>query len=111
MGTSIGLPSLRAGSYFFLLTTYIALFEKTSPGDNSSADPDNRRDFPGGFPGDARNAFAATGRTPEEQDVFSYAQSLLAGGRTRTAISVRQCQSRNFWAAIYTSRWGLGRSQ
>jgi len=26
-------------------------------------DPDNRRDFPGGFPGDKRSAFAAEGRT------------------------------------------------
>ena len=25
-------------------------------------DPDNRRDFPGGFPGDARNAFDRSGR-------------------------------------------------
>ncbi len=30
-------------------------------------DPDNRRDFPGGFPGDARNAFEAAGRTPDEE--------------------------------------------
>lgn len=35
-------------------------------------DPDNRRDFPGGFPGDARNAFNRNGRTPEEQDVFEH---------------------------------------
>jgi glycosidase len=41
-------------------------------------DPDNRRDFPGGFPGDPHNAFLASGRTPEQQDVFSYTQSLLA---------------------------------
>lgn len=41
-------------------------------------DPDNRRDFPGGFPGDPRNAFTASGRTPEQQDVFAYVQSLLA---------------------------------
>jgi glycosidase len=41
-------------------------------------DPDNRRDFPGGFPGDAHNAFTAAGRTPEQRDVFSYVQSLLA---------------------------------
>ena len=27
-------------------------------------DPDNRRDFPGGFPGDKENAFTAAGRTP-----------------------------------------------
>lgn len=40
-------------------------------------DPDNRRDFPGGFPGDQHNAFAAEGRTPDEQRVFSALQSLL----------------------------------
>jgi glycosidase len=42
------------------------------------ADPDNRRDFPGGFPGDLRNAFTAGGRTAEQQDVFAHVQSLLA---------------------------------
>jgi len=41
-------------------------------------DPDNRRDFPGGFPGDAHDAFTASGRTPEQQDVFAQVQSLLA---------------------------------
>jgi glycosidase len=40
-------------------------------------DPDNRRDFPGGFPGDAQNAFTASGRTPEQQDMFAFVQSLL----------------------------------
>jgi glycosidase len=39
-------------------------------------DPDNRRDFPGGFPGDARNAFTAAGRTAEEQAVFAHVQKL-----------------------------------
>ena len=33
-------------------------------------DPDNRRDFPGGFPGDERNAFEKSGRTATENDVF-----------------------------------------
>jgi glycosidase len=33
-------------------------------------DPDNRRDFPGGFPGDERNAFTKAGRTAAENDVF-----------------------------------------
>jgi glycosidase len=41
------------------------------------ADPDNRHDFPGGFPGDAHNAFQASGRSAEEQDVFSHVQTLL----------------------------------
>ncbi len=40
-------------------------------------DPDNRRDFPGGFPGDPHNAFTAAGRTAEQEDVFVHVQSLL----------------------------------
>jgi glycosidase len=35
-------------------------------------EPTTRADFPGGFPGDARNAFTKAGRTPEEQDVFEH---------------------------------------
>ena len=50
------------------------------------ADPDNRHDFPGGFPGDPRNAFTAAGRTPEQQEVFSYAQSLLALRQAHPAL-------------------------
>lgn len=41
-------------------------------------DPDNRRDFPGGFPGDTRNAFTAAGRTATENDVFNYLSKLGA---------------------------------
>ncbi len=39
-------------------------------------DPDNRRDFPGGFPGDRQNAFTREGRTPEQQDVFEHVRRL-----------------------------------
>ena len=49
-------------------------------------DPDNRRDFPGGFPGDAPNAFTASGRTAEQQDVFAYVQSLLALRKSHAAL-------------------------
>jgi glycosidase len=35
-------------------------------------DPDNRRDFTGGFPGDERNAFTSEGRTKEEREVFDH---------------------------------------
>jgi len=49
-------------------------------------DPDNRRDFPGGFPGDPHNAFAASGRTAEQQDVFAYVQSLLALRKSHPAL-------------------------
>ena len=40
-------------------------------------DPDNRRDFPGGWPGDPKNAFTAEGRTGEQQELFAYVQLLL----------------------------------
>jgi glycosidase len=39
-------------------------------------DPDNRRDFPGGWTEDKRNAFEARARTPEEGQVFDYVQKL-----------------------------------
>lgn len=39
------------------------------PGGN---DPDNRRDFPGGWPNDSRNAFEPANRTAEEQSVFDH---------------------------------------
>jgi hypothetical protein len=44
------------------------------------ASADNRRDFPGGWPGDPRNAFQASGRTPEEQATFAHVQTLLRQG-------------------------------
>ncbi len=40
-------------------------------------DPDNRRDFPGGWAEDARDAFMEKGRTEDEQAVFAHARSLM----------------------------------
>src|ERR1700690_3319077 len=59
--------------------------EIAMPGGN---DPDNRRDFPGGFPGDPGNAFTASGRTPEQQDVFAYVHSLLDLRKGHPALRV-----------------------
>jgi glycosidase len=39
-------------------------------------DPDNRRDFPGGFPGDARDAFTNAGRTPQEREIWNHLRRL-----------------------------------
>jgi glycosidase len=41
-------------------------------------DPDNRRDFPGGWAEDKQNAFEKNERTPEQQQVFAHVQKLLA---------------------------------
>ena len=50
------------------------------------ADPDNRRDFPGGWIGDTNDAFTQAGRTPEQQDIFSYVQELLRVRREHAAL-------------------------
>lgn len=41
-------------------------------------DPDNRRDFPGGFPGDARDAFTAAGRDADQAAVHAHVKRLAA---------------------------------
>lgn len=41
-------------------------------------DPDDRRDFPGGFIGDSRNAFTQAGRTAEEEEIFRWTTGLVA---------------------------------
>ena len=40
-------------------------------------DPDNRRDFPGGWPTDPRNAFEPSGRTADERRIHDHVQRLL----------------------------------
>lgn len=39
-------------------------------------EPTTRGDFPGGFPGDKRNAFTAAGRTKDEQELFEHIKRL-----------------------------------
>jgi glycosidase len=39
-------------------------------------DPDNRRDFPGGWIGDPQNAFEAAGRTPEQNQLWEHVRHL-----------------------------------
>jgi neopullulanase len=55
-------------------------------GMTGGGDPDNRHDFPGGFPGDKQNAFAKSGRTPEQQALFAHVQRLLALRRSHAAL-------------------------
>jgi glycosidase len=49
-------------------------------------DPDNRRDFPGGFPGDKRNAFMSEGRTPPEQQMYDWTRTWLRLRRDHPAV-------------------------
>lgn len=49
-------------------------------------DPDNRRDFPGGFPHDTRNAFQAAGRTQNEQRMWEWTRDWIRLRRDHSAI-------------------------
>jgi neopullulanase len=62
-------------------------------------DPENRHDFPGGWPGDANNAFIKSGRTAEQQAIFAHVQKLthlrmkyecLRSGKTVTLVASDQ---------------------
>jgi neopullulanase len=49
-------------------------------------DPDNRRDFPGGWIGDTQNAFLRSGRTREQQEIFDFVRTLLHLRREHPAL-------------------------
>lgn len=49
-------------------------------------DPDNRRDFPGGWSDDPKNAFTNDGRTAEQQELFQYVRELLRLRREHGAL-------------------------
>jgi neopullulanase len=51
-----------------------------------ASDPENRHDFPGGFPGSVENAFLASGRTPVQQETFDWVAKLDAVRRKHDAL-------------------------
>lgn len=70
--TTRGMPQLYAGD------------EIGMPGGD---DPDNRRDFPGGFSGAPSNAFLAKNRTPEQNAMFDWMHQLSELRSTHTALA------------------------
>lgn len=73
--TTAGLKLAHA----FLLTTrgIPQLYYGDEIGMEGPDEPTTRGDFPGGFPGDMRNAFGSVGRTREEQDLFGYVRRVV----------------------------------
>ncbi len=65
-------------------------------------DPDNRRDFPGGFPGDTRTAFTREGRTPEEQKMFQHTQKWLEIRRKNDALKFGKTVDLQYNDEIYS---------
>ncbi len=76
--TGATVDGLKLAFTFLLTARGIPLIyygdEIALPGGN---DPDNRRDFPGGWPNDQRNGFSAAGRIAVEQSLWQHVQKLL----------------------------------
>ena len=49
-------------------------------------DPDNRRDFPGGFPGDERSAFTSSGRTRDQQRMWQWTHDWIKLRQDHSAL-------------------------
>ncbi len=56
-------------------------------GTKAVTDGNVRKDFPGGFPGDERNAFTAAGRTKAEQGMFEWLSTLLKYRKSNSIIA------------------------
>ena len=77
--------------------------EVALPGGN---DPDNRRDFPGGWAGDGRSAFEASGRTETEQAVWLHVQTLLKLRADRPALRQGTIENLSVSDQVYVYRRG-----
>jgi len=66
----------RAFTFLFTFRGTPMIYYGDEIGMPGGDDPDNRRDFPGGWPGDPRNAFEASGRTADENRLFDRVRRL-----------------------------------
>ncbi|MCU0772100.1 MAG: alpha-amylase family glycosyl hydrolase [Verrucomicrobia bacterium] len=75
-------------AFTFLLTTRGTplIYYGDEIGMNGGRDPQNRRDFPGGWPGDASNAFEASGRTAPQESIHAHVRKLLTLRRELPAL-------------------------
>ncbi len=76
----------RAFTFLFSVRGAPLIYYGDEIGMPGGRDPDNRRDFPGGWREDARNAFEESGRTPEENRLFQHVQRLAALRRRSEAL-------------------------
>lgn len=74
IATTRGIPQLYYGS------------EIGMRGDKGKGDGDIRRDFPGGWEGDAQNAFEAASRTQQQEAFFSFTKKLMNWRKTAKAV-------------------------
>lgn len=64
-------------------------------------DPDNRKDFPGGFPDDKRSAFTKEGRTKDEQRMFEHVKEWIEHRRRSPDLSTGRSVDRYYDDGTY----------
>ena len=82
LATTRGMPQLYSGDELYM---------------EGSQDPDNRRDFPGGFPGEAGDAFHEASRTAVQREMFDWTRGLLDLRKRTPALQTGALQ------IVYTS--------
>lgn len=86
-----GVTKFKQGMTFLMTTRGIPQIyygcELLMHGPKSEGDGSIRKDFPGGWNGDERDAFTAAGRTAEENEAHDYLRSLLQWRKTCPAVS------------------------
>jgi glycosidase len=71
------IAGLKLANAFVLTTRGVPqLYYGDEIGMTGADEPTARADFPGGFPGDKRNAFTTQGRTREEQDAYEFVRAM-----------------------------------
>jgi glycosidase len=71
------IAGLKLANAFVLTTRGVPqLYYGDEIGMTGADEPTTRADFPGGFPGDKRNAFTKQGRTREEEDAFEFVRTM-----------------------------------
>ena len=81
-------PAARqALAYIFTTRGMPQLYSGDEIAMRGKEDPDNRRDFPGGWPGDRQSAFAAATRTPEQQRMYMWVSDLARVRREHPALA------------------------
>ncbi len=74
IATTRGIPQIYYGS------------EIGMKGDKNVGDGDIRRDFPGGWDGDTKNAFTKAGRTAKQQELFAFTSKLFTWRKNTDVI-------------------------
>jgi glycosidase len=100
----------RAFTFLFAVRGTPMVYYGDEIGMTGGDDPENRRDFPGGWPGDSHDAFDAVSRTPRETRLFDRVKKLTtlraSSSALRQGTQVSVYASRSAYAFVRVASSG-----